>query len=74
MASRKAWSLSPIQWTARHVAGHQHEDPNHELDIWERLNVEADALVKQFLPVAAMKPRHYSIGWEPWSLWHKGKK
>jgi hypothetical protein len=53
MASRKAWSESHIQWTTRHVSGHQDEAPNHTLDVWETLNIEPDERAKRFLPFGA---------------------
>ena len=38
---------SPIQWSFRHVQGHQEDSKTlQELNIWERLNVKADSFVK----------------------------
>jgi len=73
-AARKAWTTSPVTWITRHVAGHKDKDPTHKLDCWESLNVEADNLARDFLDIARNKPRHYSLGLEPWSLWYQGHK
>jgi len=54
MASRKAWSSSPIQWTTRQFSGYQDIKPNPSLDIWASLNIEADGMQK----VASKLPLH----------------
>jgi hypothetical protein len=74
MASWTARMNSPIQWTTRHVAGHQDDDPNHVLDEWEVLNIEADGLVKSHLSYAATQPRYSKIGLEHWMVWYKAQK
>ena len=41
---------SPLQWNFRHVTGHQDtKRPHKQLNIWERMNIKADELAKQYL-------------------------
>jgi len=74
MAARRAVTISPIKWHTRHVRGHQDRDKAHQLDKWERLNIEVDAEARDFLHTAKRIPRHYIIGLEPWSLWYNEEK
>jgi hypothetical protein len=74
MAARRALTISPIKWHRRHVRGRQDRDKAHQLDQWERLNIEVDAEVRGFLHTAKRIPRHYIIGLEPWSLWYNKEK
>jgi hypothetical protein len=46
-AYRQLRHQSPIQWTSRHVYGHQDDDKAQaDLDRWEQINVDMDAAAK----------------------------
>jgi hypothetical protein len=74
-AIKHQWRYSPILWKVRHVRGHQDKHTAiNNLDRWSRLNVEMDQLAKAYIEVAKVRPRHFSISGEPWSIWIENKK
>jgi hypothetical protein len=65
-----------IQWSFRHVKGHQDNDPMAELDQWARLNIEMDLRAKAhwYDTHETSHDIQYSIPSEPWSVWIQGRK
>ena len=55
-------------WTAR-----EKKKTMEELDRWEKLNIEMDALAKQALSQHQECPALTTIG-EPWSIWLQNEK
>jgi hypothetical protein len=74
-AIHNARILCPVEWTTRHIKGHQDDDLSYDhLDRWGQLNVEADALAKAVLSSGQGYVCRYLVPLEPWSVWFKGKK
>ena len=74
-ALRKLWAYSPLQWSFRHVKGHQDDNLSVAcLDRWAKLNIEMDEKAKKHMSIAQRLPRHYHIAEEPWSVWTNGRK
>jgi hypothetical protein len=66
---------SPVQWTTRHVEGHQDDSRAiHSLDHWGQLNCQADSLAKEHISIAKMTFRHYYIYLQPWAVWYNRRK
>ena len=67
---QQALSTSPLQWTFRHIRGHQDRNtPKDKLPPWERANVEADERAKEALatwisdgsPTSSYQPQTWCI-------------
>jgi len=75
MAIHQLCKCSQIQWQPQYVAGHQVDHaPFEQLDRLGQLNVEADNLAKAHTCNAKLRPRHYAMFGEPWSLYYRGCK
>jgi hypothetical protein len=64
---------STIQWSHRHVKGHQ-DNYSSDLDIWAQCNVDMDAKAKSFLATTQRSARHYDVEGEPWQVWLQDSK
>jgi hypothetical protein len=74
-ALRKMILSSPIEWTTRHVAGHQDEDPTAKLDWWAEQNVQMDNLAKVFwMQHSHSAPVLYPISDEGFQVWLGDRK
>ncbi len=64
------WAHSPLLWKIRHVRGHQDDyKAQKDLDRWEKLNTEVDAIAKAHIVEVKRQPRYVHILEEPWSIW-----
>jgi hypothetical protein len=70
--------VSPIEWTPRHVYGHQDKGKAYaNLDRWEQLNCDMDNLAKQhWLTIKNTQQPHFDLPHrtDEWSIWHRGKR
>jgi hypothetical protein len=41
---------------------------------WTNWTTGGNALAKDYLAITKTQPRCYEVPYEPWSIWHKGKK
>jgi hypothetical protein len=64
---------SRINWSFRHVKGHQ-DQQGIDLDLWAQRNIQMDMRAKEHLLVAKRTPRYFNIPGEPWQLWVKDTK
>jgi hypothetical protein len=68
-AIQKLLQTPGITWLYRHVRGHQDDKKAiNELDHWEKLNIEMDALAKHTLAQTPNCLSQIAQG-EPWSIW-----
>jgi hypothetical protein len=76
-ATRAALRASPIQWTFRHVKGHQDEDPEAVLDRWAFLNIQMDNLAKSYWQEqlhSAASTTTQALAGEYWPVFLNGRK
>jgi hypothetical protein len=68
-AIRYELSHTTIQWSAKHIKGHQDDSiPYKELDRPGQLNVIVDQIAKDFPAQAKQQPRHYDVCSPSWEL------
>jgi hypothetical protein len=75
-ATRSALLASPVNWSFRHVKGHQDEDLEAVLDRWAILNIQMDNLAKAYWQEQAPKPQPdlQLLEGEYWPVFLNGRK